>query len=156
MQLTKGQKEAIARKAEAIVAEKRAAIQEKYKKEWKPSMEVNTLLRVVRKVNDARLAYIKAVNDAGFEFKYSAVIVPLSEWIDAPNHNFSISHDSLDMDIIDKLRNKVMELQLNQRYSAEEGKKFPDQFSIMDDIELLNLNKSFDLEKFLDKYRNLC
>jgi hypothetical protein len=155
MQLTKGQKEAIARKVEAIVAEKRAAIQEKYKKEWKPSAEVNALLKAVKKVNDARLAYIKAVNDAGFDFKYSAVIVPLSEWIDAPNHNFNISHDSLDMDIIDKLHNKVMELQLNQRYSAEEGKMFPDKSAIMDDIELLDLSKSFDLEKFLDKYKNL-
>jgi hypothetical protein len=48
-----------------------------------------------------------------------------------------------------------MELQLNQRYSAEEGKIFPDKSAIMDDIELLDLSKSFDLEKFLDKYRNL-
>lgn len=155
MQLTKGQKEAIARKVEAIVAEKRAAIQEKYKKEWKPSVEVNALLKAVKKVNDARLAYIKAVNDVGFEFNYSSVAVPLSEWIDVPNKKFTIGHDSPHADIIKELRDKVMELQLNQRYSAEEGKKFPDQFAIMDDIELLDLNKSFDLEKFLDKYKNL-
>ena len=155
MQLTKGQKDAIARKAEAIVAERRAAIQEKYKKEWKPSMEVNSLLRAVNKVNDARLAYIKTVNDVGFEFNYSNVAIPLSEWVDVPNKKFTIGHDSLHADIIEELRNEVMKLQCNQRYSEEEGKKFPDQFAIMDDIELLNLSKQFDMDKFLEKYRNL-
>ena len=153
MQLTKGQKDAIARKAEAIVNEKRAALQEKYKKEWKPSKEVNVLIKTINKVNQARLAYIKAVEDAGFEYYYSGVNIPLKS-VGLNDAKVNFEHNT-SKDVVENTLNKIIELQCNQKYNENGGQKFPILFDIMDDIELLNLSKQFDMDKFLEKYRNL-
>ena len=147
MTLTKGQKDALVRKAMAIVEAKKEAKREELRKGYKLSKEATEFLVRVKKFFKAREEYIKAVNSLGFAFGYCNVETNRDE----PFY-MSVNHSDKNASY-EKVENDVVEKELS-KYNAVF--KYPTQEEVYDEIELMNLSKSsFDVDAFLSKYQNL-
>lgn len=147
MQLTKGQKDALVRKAMDIVYEKKHKREDDLKAKWKPTKSQEKALSEFKRIIELRNAYLNAVNNLGFEFGYCEVRKKIGDC------SLSISRDSENTDyekVVDALREYDVSKQLCDEFDA-----LPNQTSITDEVELLSLSKDFDLDAFLEKYRKL-
>jgi len=144
MKFTQGQKQALTRKIEAIIAEKREAKKEELKKSFKLSPEQKEFVEKLKKVNKALVAYKNAVKEAGLDFNWSQINGPVN------GISFSFQHNN-DKPVDEVYLDDLANIYVRDKYNDS----FPDQWEIADDLELQTLSKDFDIEAFLDKYRNL-
>lgn len=149
MQLTKGQKDALVHKVMDIIAEKKEKKKEELKKNYKPSKEAAALFNKAKKIIEARDAYVKAVKAAGLNFCSYDVETPYDYCSDSQKFSICIRHSGTET--IDSIYESIMIQELNKINDT----KFPKPNDIYDELELLNLDKSFDLSSFLAKYENL-
>ena len=147
MQLTKGQKDALVRKVMSIIEEKKNQKREELRKDYKPSKEVTAYIKKLEKLFAAREQYHKVIKDCGFELNYSHVKAPLDS-----NFYLSIYHEKDEL-TLDKCFDRIRDNELGRIYDKQFS--YPDECSVMDEIELLNLSKSFDVDSFLEKYKNM-
>lgn len=147
MQLTKGQKDALVRKALAIVEKKKAEKREELIKDYKPSREATELLDRIKKLLDARKKFYKVIEELGFRVNYNYIEPNVKD-----GFNIEIVFNKNDVkfsELADKIREKELGSMYNNKF------KYPTEYDIMDEIELANLSKSFDIDAFLKKYEEL-
>lgn len=149
MQLTKGQKDALVHKVMDIIAEKKEKKREELKKNYKPSKEATALFNKAKKIIEARDAYVKAVKATGLMFCSYDVETPYDYCGDSQKFSLCIRHNGTET--IDNIYESIM----NQELSKISDVRFPEPNDIYDELELQNLDKSFDLNSFLAKYENL-
>ena len=147
MKLTQGQKKALVNKVMEIIEEKKEAKRKELIAGYKPSNEETTFLAKIKAVLDARNAYHEAAKKAGLEVSYSSM--DTSYQSDFPE--ISISHKYINPDDYKNICEKVMNITLSKNFTDT----YPTSENVTDDIELLSISKDFDVEAFLDKYRNL-
>jgi len=148
MQLTKGQKDALVRKVMDIINKKKEEKKEELKKNYKPSKEAVVLFNKAKQILEARNAYVKAVNATGLNFCSYNVETPY-DYSDSDAFRLCIYHSG--KETTDSIYEAIMNHELNKINDI----KFPEPNDIYDELELLNLDKSFDLNSFLAKYQNL-
>lgn len=153
MRLTKAQKEALARKAMAIVDKKRGEKKNEYVKNWKPNKEVKKILESLEKLNAIRLEYMAMAEKLGFLYNYSGISTVYRIGDGYGNVEFSFSHNS-DRDVLEDNRKRIMEREISAQ-AAKEEVKFPTWDNIMDELELSDMDQSFDMQAFLKKYEDL-
>ena len=148
MQLTKGQKDALVRRVMTIVNEKKEAKREELRKGYKPSKEAQEFISRLKKLITIRSNFIKQVKELGFEFEmeYSYLKCMIDD-----KYSFDVPyHREIDLNnYVEKIMNSDLDKMYNSQY------KYPTEESVMDDLELTNLSKSFDVDAFLAKYENL-
>lgn len=149
MQLTKGQKDALVHKVMDIINKKKEEKREELKKNYKPSKEAVVLFNKAKQIIAARDAYVKAVKAAGMNFCSYNVETPYDYCGDSQKFSLCIRHNGTET--IDSIYDSLM----NQELSKISDVTFPEPNDIYDELELLNLDKSFDLNAFLAKYENL-
>ena len=144
MKLTSGQKQALVRKAMTIIQEKLAKEKQELEKNYKPSKEAIALLNKVKKILEARNAYRDTVKALGFKMcSYNAEIYNCEPC------SISISHNG--KETIEDYYNNIRDAELRNSYK----KVYPQEYEIMDELELQDLDKSFNVDSFLAKYQNL-
>lgn len=147
MNLTKSQKEALVRKAESLLADKRLAEETRLKKEWPVDDKISEYLKRFLPIQEALVSLHKAVLDAKAKLGYSYIE------IDDENYGYmSLQYqdprpENLISSWIERIRNNQIAEALNEKY--------PNYIAIMDELELQCLDKSFDLDSFLNKYKSL-
>lgn len=146
MQLTKGQKDALVRKVMAIIEVKKEAKRKELIAQYKPSKEAKELVEKIKTLFAARAVYYKTLKDLGFSLDYNKVdisnsIKPLSLY------NTNTDHD------IDYFITEIRDAELGKTYNKQY--RFPTEEDVIDELELLNIGKSFDVDAFLAKYQNL-
>ena len=147
MKLTTGQKKALVNRVMEIINDKRAAKEKELIEGYKPSKEDTAFLAKIKAVLDARDAYHDAAKKAGLVFSYSSVNTPYGSELPP----ISISHDYRTPQDYDNICDIVRKAALSEKYTDT----YPTVDKVEDDIELLSLGSDFDVEAFLDKYRNL-
>jgi len=146
MQLTRGQKDAIQRKAMAIINEKVEKRKAELIKAYKPSKEAKKALAIAKELIEARNAFYTMAKKYGFKVGYYGVESPISLGFE-----FTINDCDKKGDY-EELEEKIRNQELNKLTKDEH---YPSSQDVMDEIELLNITKDFDVEKFLEKYKNL-
>ena len=147
MKLTIGQKKALVNRVKEIIDEKKEAKKKELLDGYKFSKEETAFLTKVKAILDARDAYHAAVKKVGFDFGYSSVSTAYDSGLPA----MSISHQYITPHDYDDICHTVKEAALSKKYTDT----YPTMEKVEDDIELLSLGSDFDVEAFLDKYRNL-
>jgi len=148
MQLTKGQKEAIVRKVMAIIDAKKEAKREELRKSYKLSKKASEFLTKVEKLLKARAQFYKTIDELGFRINYNCIDVNKSEC----EINFELPFNKKDAKLSD-YADKIRDNELGEIYNDKF--KYPTEFDVIDDIELMNLSKDFKIDEFLKKYENL-
>jgi len=144
MQLTKGQKDALRRKALEIIYKKQDEKREELKKSWKPSKEIQKFLNGLRELIEMRDKYLAAYKKLGFEEGWCCYDYTSKEFTLHLSSNDKKSYDDIFNDIVRQIVSKQMD-----------NLKFPDDCSVQDKIELATLSKDFKMEDFLAEYENL-
>ena len=147
MTLTKGQKDALVRKVMAIVEAKKEAKREELRKGYKPSKEVQDFISRFKKFFEARKKFYDTVKELGFCVEYSYVASGVDDLYDI-SVNFGDKKITF-ADVENKIKEKELGSMYNQIYT------YPDEQSVIDELELQNISKSFDIDAFLAKYQNL-
>lgn len=142
MKLTSGQKNALYNKVAQIIEQKKKEDIENFKKTWKPDKETEEYLAKVKKVIDLKESLLKAVEEAGFQMNYGYISTYRNHTL-----SLSLSNDDTYNEVIDRVR----ETDAEEAFSD----KYPTAMDINDELELLSLSKDFNVDAFLDKYRNL-
>lgn len=146
MQLTRGQKDAIQRKAMAIINEKVEKRKAELIKSYKPSKEAKKALAVAKELIEARNAFYTMAKKYGFNIGYYGVESP-----DSLGFKFTINDCDKKGDY-EKIEVEIRNTELNELTKDEH---YPSSQDVIDEIELLNITKDFDVDKFLEKYQNL-
>ena len=147
MQLTKGQKDALVRKVMAIIEKKKEAKREELRKDYKPSKEANEMIARLKKLFEARKKFMDTIKELGFRPEYSYVH-------NGENDKFSFELRYIDKDTtFDLLAGRIRDNELGETFNSKFT--YPAEWDVTDDIELLNLGKSFDIDAFLKKYEEL-
>lgn len=144
MKLTNGQKEALARKAEMIIEPKREKKGAELKENFKFGDETRDFLKKAKKVAEAAKALQKAVVETGMYFDYGAIRFnfdgcPLYYSLSSKDDMIEVFADNIKTYRIQKLIDKM----------------YPTYQEIMDELELSQLDKTFDMDSFIKKYENL-
>lgn len=144
MKLTNGQKEALARKAEMIISPKRTKKEAELKENFKLSDETRDFLKKAKKVAEAVKALQKAVAETGMSLDYNSIRFnfdgcPLYYSLSSKDDMIEVFADNIKTYRIQKLIDKM----------------YPTYQEIMDELELSQLDKTFDLDSFIKKYENL-
>lgn len=145
MNLTRGQKDALARRAQKIVDEKRNTKKEELMKNWVPSPEEQKYLLDLESVIAAMEKAKAAAKKAGFRPCYSGFEV-CGEVDRGRTINYR-SDDTLE-EITTCLQSCWAENQLAEI-------KYPTWDEVVDEVELLTMSKDFDVDSFLKKYQDL-
>ena len=150
MQLTKGQKDALMRKALQIVDKKRAEKKSELVAHYKPSQETKRFLSKVSNIQALILRLNDAFKDAGFTKEYSSYKATIDgQIVSVSFYDIQTLNGNIYSTIENDLMNKIINIEL------EKTVNYPDAMTITDDIEFLNLNKNFNVDEFLAKYNNL-
>jgi len=147
MQLTKGQKDALVRKVMAIIDAKKEAKREELRKSYKPSKKASELITKIEKLLKARAQFYKTIDELGFRVNYTCIYTN-----NDCEFSFELQFNKKDAklsDYADKIRDK----ELGKIYNKEF--KYPVECDVIDDIELMSLSKSFNVDEFLKKYEDL-
>ena len=147
MKLTVAQKDMLVRKA---VLEIRRAMDRRRKeieKTFKPDEQTKDYLKKLKKAYDARNKFLAEIESLGFSVEYSRISCTSSG--DCPVYNTSI-YISDKEDQFPKEEKRILDFALGRLLPY-----FPSENEIRDDIELTALTKDFNIESFLEKYRNL-
>lgn len=145
MNLTKGQKEALARRAQKIVDEKRNTKKEELMKNWVPTPEEQEYLHNVEIVVSAIEKARTVAEKAGFRPCYRGFEV-CGEIDRGRTINYR-SDDTLE-EVTTYLQSSWAEKQLTDI-------KYPTWEEVVDEVELLTMSKDFDVDAFLKKYQDL-
>ena len=147
MQLTKGQKDALVRKVMAIIEKKKEAKREELRKDYKPSKEAKEMILRLGKLFDARKKFMDTIEELGFRPEYSYIQNGINDKI-----SFQLRYTDNDT-TFDFLADRIRDNELGETFNSKFT--YPDEWNVTDDIELLNLGKSFDSDAFLKKYEEL-
>ena len=145
MNLTRGQKDALARRAQKIVDEKRNTKKEELMKNWVPTPEEQKYLHDLEPVVAAIEKAKAAAKEAGFQICYSGFQV--CNEVDRGRTIYYNSDDTLE-EVMLCLKSSWAEKQLSD-------KKYPTWDEVVDEVELLTMSKDFDVDAFLKKYQDL-
>ena len=149
MQLSKGQKDALVRKVMTIIEEKKEQKRNELIAKYKPSKEAVELLERIKKYLSAKEKFFNTIKELGFIAKYSYVMFENDELLRSiGGDNYTESTRNFN-DFAKFVRDADLAKKFNKEYT------YPDEISVIDDIELLNIGKSFDVDAFLEKYKNL-
>ena len=150
MQLSKGQKDALVRKVMTIIEEKKEQKRNELIAKYKPSKEIVEILERIKKYLNAKEKFFNTIKELGFTAKYSYVAFENEVLSGSGIGSDSYTESTRNFDDYAKLvRNAYIAKKFNKEYT------YPDETNVIDDIELLNIGKSFDVDAFLEKYRNL-
>lgn len=151
MNLTKGQKEALIRKASAIVDAKIAEKKKKLEAAWKPNKKLATLLEKCKEIRKLRKAYLEALQSAGFTTdRYDIMLRDNALY---PGAYICIRWSSTEdfyEEVLKAVRTSDLDKQVNKLLEG-----YPNEIDIQDKLELACMDKSFDLDSFLTEYKNL-
>ena len=144
MSLTKGQKDALVRRALAIAQEQRDKKRNEIIANYKPTKEEEKMLAAFREVYEARQHLIDVVKKNNFNIFYSQIGAPTGSPVSTTVYlSDDSSVDALMKDVIETIATKDFKFNL------------PCDSDIYDDLELAGLSKDFDVDAFLAKYQNL-
>ena len=153
MKLTKGQKDALVRKAMLIVETKRKEKQQEYIKNYSPDKETKDFLKALVELKIMQEKLRDKAKKLGFREEYNGFCLdyPVTDKNNTVRIWFGYSSDR---DIVFDTEEKIMKAKIEE-IAKKEGVHFPDMDDIQDEIELADLDKSFDMDKFLAKYESL-
>ena len=151
MNLTKGQKDALIRKASSIVDAKIAEKKKKLEAAWKPSKKLEVLLEKCKEIRKLRKAYLDALQSAGFLTDRYDIMLR-----DHPLHpgayvciHWNSTEDFYE-EVLKAFRTADLDRQVNKLLE-----EYPNEIDIQDKLELACMDKTFDLDSFLAEYKNL-
>lgn len=147
MTFTKGQKDALVRKAMAIIEARKKAKRPELMKNWKPKAELKDTLKKIEKFYALRHECARFAEEIGFKKSWNSWEIQL----DGNTYTVSYRGDGFTSTFSDFLN----EIKQNDVDSAVDSQPYPSNESIVDEVELSALSKDFDMDAFIAKYQNI-
>lgn len=147
MNLTKGQKDALLRKVQNIISNKKDEFRKKFLDKWSISTHEKYVLNQFHEMQKLRMKMQVIADELKLDRQYSSYRLHEK----CGDILFYFDSDKSWADVyINYLKEKAID-DATIKFST----KFPADYQIQDEIELLGLSKDFDMSKFLEKYEAL-